>query len=204
MDLDRWREILAAYDDLDRQIEGAFANPAQGVNLDDLRRSLRRRAEALRLTLGASMPAEAALEVLVPLVFWCDEAVVGRLAQLSIRGDLSWALLQRDLFAVGDGGDVFYERLDELLRRFDTPQILLETYLFCLNAGFEGRHVDEPPVIARYREALAARVATPALPAEPAPETPVPRATSEVRIALLAAAAAVAFHVILFAVSRTL
>jgi type VI secretion system protein ImpK len=71
--------------------------------------------------------------------------------------------LNIDLFGQAVAGDVFFEKLADIERRRDSPQLadLLEVYLLCLLLGFEGRF--GPPLRGeahRIMERLRARVET--------------------------------------------
>jgi type VI secretion system protein ImpK len=71
--------------------------------------------------------------------------------------------LNIDLFGQAVAGDVFFEKLADIERRLDSPQLadLLEVYLLCLLLGFEGRF--GPPLRGeahRIMERLRARVET--------------------------------------------
>ncbi len=204
MDLELWNEILAAHDELSRVIERSFAEEGANVDLDALRRTLRIRLEELRVSLGATLSADEAIEVLVPFLFLFDERVLAQLSRISIGHELSYRLLQHDLFPAEDGGDVFYEKVNALLSRAEAPQILLEAYLFCLQAGFEGRLADDAEALEGIRKKLADRVKTSALPTAPRNESHYARATPIKQVVLITVAALVLIHVILFAISRTM
>ena len=69
--------------------------------------------------------------------------------------------LNIDLFGQAIAGDVFYDKLIEIERRRDSPQLadLLEVYLLCLLLGFEGRFA--PPLrgeVYRITERLRGRI----------------------------------------------
>jgi type VI secretion system protein ImpK len=69
--------------------------------------------------------------------------------------------LNIELFGQAIAGDVFFERLVDIERRRDSPQLadLLEVYLLCLLLGFEGRFA--PPLrgeVYRITERLRARI----------------------------------------------
>src|SRR5712692_4715888 len=59
-----------------------------------------------------------------------------------------WAkkYLLEELFGQAIGGEIFFERLERLRARRDSPQLadLLEVYYLCLLLGYEGRHAVGP------------------------------------------------------------
>ncbi|WP_437580610.1 DotU family type IV/VI secretion system protein [Sorangium sp. So ce887] len=153
-----WAEIVAAHQDAERLIAAAFGDRAARPDLEALRARLRRRLDELLAALSPPASEEDAVSALVPLVLLLDERVEGRLTRLDPEEPPAWPALQRDLFPAGDGGDVFYEQAAALLRLAAPPALVVGAYLFCLRAGFEGRLVDAPAQIPRWKERLAARL----------------------------------------------
>jgi len=71
--------------------------------------------------------------------------------------------LNIELFGQAIAGDVFFEKLQDIEQRRDSPQLadLLEVYLLCLLLGFEGRFA--PPLrgeVFRITERLRGRIET--------------------------------------------
>jgi type VI secretion system protein ImpK len=69
--------------------------------------------------------------------------------------------LNIELFGQAIAGDVFFDKLTDIERRSDSPQLadLLEVYLLCLLLGFEGRFA--PPLlgeVSRIAERLRRRI----------------------------------------------
>lgn len=50
--------------------------------------------------------------------------------------------IQRELLGIDDGGDRFFQQLQELLARADVHELVFEIHLLCLRAGFVGRYRD--------------------------------------------------------------
>ncbi|MFP2910767.1 DotU family type IV/VI secretion system protein [Pyxidicoccus sp. 3LFB2] len=106
-------------------------------------------------------------QALEPFTFLVDEKVLQRLEDADTH---HWRPVQRRLFHVDSGGDLFFDKADAGLRRQDTPPLFFEVLHFCLTAGFAGRHADQPARLRDYRERLAARIPRPrALPVAPEP-----------------------------------
>jgi type VI secretion system protein ImpK len=59
-----------------------------------------------------------------------------------IRSDWERRPLQEELFGHAHAGDVFFDKLNYLAERRDTPRLgdVLEVYLLCLLLGFQGRY----------------------------------------------------------------
>lgn len=74
------------------------------------------------------------------VVVLLDESVLE--SRLAAFGEWANRPLQEELFGGHVGGDVFFERMRELLGRPDTERAadVLEVYLLCLLLGFRGRY----------------------------------------------------------------
>ncbi|AUX29130.1 MULTISPECIES: DotU family type IV/VI secretion system protein [Sorangium] len=199
-----WAELVAAHEDASRLVAAAFADRARAPDLAVLRARLRRRLDELLAALSPPLPEEHAVAALVPLVLLLDELVQGRLARVAAGAPPAWPELQRDLFPDGDGGDAFYEQAAALLRQPDAPPFVIGAYLFCLQAGFQGRLVDDPARIPQWKARLAERLpAAPPPGAEPAPVA-FRRARPRSFYALAAIGAVVAWQVVLLALTRAM
>lgn len=200
MDRQTWSEILSAYREITGLITKAFASPSSAPDLGALQSSIRRRLNGLRIALEARIYPELAKDVLVPLVFLIDEQVLERLASLGAGRELGWTPLQRTAYPADDGGDVFFEDVARMLKE-GAPALLYEVYLYCLHAGFEGRHADDAIALAEVRTRLAERIEAPPPPAVPPPPPAIPNAASSRQIVIWTVAAVIVFNVILFSVA---
>ncbi|WP_434047635.1 MULTISPECIES: DotU family type IV/VI secretion system protein [Sorangium] len=199
-----WAEIVAAHQDAERIIAAAFEDRAARPDLDALRARLRRRLDELLAALSPPASEEDAVSALVPLVLLLDERVEGRLTRLDPDEPPAWPALQRDLFPAGDGGDVFYEQAGALLRLAAPPPLVVGAYLFCLKVGFEGRLVDAPAQIPRWKERLAARL-PPGAPLVAEPAKPASRkARPRWHHVAAAVGALLALQLVLLAITRGL
>lgn len=128
--------------------------------------------------------------VLFSLVIYLDEKIQMR----ALRDHaVDWPLLQEELLGVDDGGDLFYEAVDEHLRSPETNPFVLEICYFCLKAGFVGRYESQPARIDAYVRRLESRLPEAALPeVDGGPRDPLgvaPRGPWRVYAAALTAAA---------------
>jgi type VI protein secretion system component VasF len=71
---------------------------------------------------------------------------------------LSWLPLQKELFQIDDAGELFYETVDDILRKPQTVPFIYEVYYFCLNRGFQGRYADNPVKINEYMKRLREKI----------------------------------------------
>lgn len=161
MNLDQWCKLgdwhEAVRDSLS-QLLPATAGDANAETLRALRLRFLDAFERLRTNLLPGLSERDVNQLLLPLVLHSDEKVLSRLRP----GDRHfWPLLQRELYGVENGGDLFYDLADEQLGAGADAQGLREVLLFCLQDGFRGRYGDSPTRIQSYRTKLAAHLAPP-------------------------------------------
>ncbi len=197
-----WSAIVSVYEDASRLVTTTLASPGQEPDLDTLRVRLRRRLDDLMAELSPPLAPEEAAEILVPLVFLLDEQIQGRLARAGPDVFHEWPLLQRDLFPEGDGGDAFYERAAAFLRTPAPSPLVLGAYLFCLQAGFQGRLIDHPSAIPEWKARIAERIPTLAPGPAPAAAPPGRKARSRAFYVLATLSAIVAWQIALALVAR--
>ena len=70
----------------------------------------------------------------------------------------SWPLFQKELFQIDNAGEVFYEILDDILLKPQTPIFIYEVYYFCLSYGFRGRYEGNPVKVTEYLKKLQTRL----------------------------------------------
>ena len=126
-----------------------------------LRAELLDKLSALRAKLRGQLSDKETGMVLLPLVIHVDELVMLLMAPVE---QAQWPLLQRELFDVHHGGEVFFEFIDERLNMPDTPQLVIHVLYFCLSDGFTGRFREEPARIEQYKRLLAERIPVPVIP----------------------------------------
>lgn len=175
MEVKLWRTIIAVSSQvrslLEKALPQSFVYATQGTAtmiistpkavLDGLRGDVRVKLDELRAELAQHLGEREVYQVLLPLVIYYDELVLRRLSPSEQTG---WQLLQEELLQLNDGGDVFYDFIDERLASTDTPHLLFEVLYYCLSDGFLGRYADMPAKIAAYKIKLAARIRLPKLP----------------------------------------
>lgn len=148
-----WQGIVVAMQGVEDLAEGgATAGPER---LLDLRQQARTLLGHLAKDLSAALGPSNAQEVLLPLVFACDEQVLRRLPR-SVQK--TWPLLQAELFGITDGGEKFFQLVDEKLLQVQPMPLLLEVLLYCLGRGFLGRYVNEPAKLLPYKDRLKERL----------------------------------------------
>jgi len=148
MNLEVWQDIVASHREA-MELLAASAPDAAASDLDTMRpmlggdgmeslhAHLRQTLARLAAKLGRTLDNGDIKQVLFIFAIALDEKVQRRLAPEEAP---RWPLLQRALFDVHDGGDLFYDLIDDRLARVDTPELMLEVSYFCLSDGFVGRH----------------------------------------------------------------
>jgi type VI protein secretion system component VasF len=165
MNLKVWQELVVSHREMSELIAATMPEAAAG-DLDGMRPLLGNDAMEtlhgqLRQTVARAAAKLAPLvesaelqQILFILAIAVDEKVQRRLAPEEAP---RWPLLQRALFDVHDGGDLFYDLIDDCLARNDTPYLVFEICYFCLSDGFVGRHSRNRPMIEEYKRKIAGR-----------------------------------------------
>jgi type IV/VI secretion system ImpK/VasF family protein len=140
-----------AHEDLESQEEASD----EYDSLLQLRKELRTSLFQLKKVLSSNMIERDVYFILFPIVVYLDEKVQLNFFKIQER---SWALLQQEFFDTENGGVMFYDVLDNILKNEDTPQLVHETFFYCLNAGFLGKNTDNPNRIESYLEILKNKI----------------------------------------------
>lgn len=181
------REITATHVAVLLVIEKAFDDARGPVDLDALRAEVALTVDRLRKRIAekTTISPEA---LLLPLVCLYDERVMVR--AMEPRGEEHWSRIQRGDYAPReDGGDLFFEREREILKRAQSLSegadpaekqevtLLVALYRFCLAEGFQGRCSEAPEKleerIAQLDRALETLVPRRPSAAPKAPESPI-------------------------------
>lgn len=119
------------------------------------RSEIRRRLDVLRIKLKEEFSEFDTFLILFPIVAHFDELVQTRYLEVS---ETSWPPLQQELFKVDKAGELFYETLDDILRKPQTPTLVFEVYYFCLCHGFRGKYEGNPVKINEYMSILQHKI----------------------------------------------
>jgi type IV/VI secretion system ImpK/VasF family protein len=132
------------------------------VDVPALRADLRNRLGWLKARLSEVLTERETYYALFPVVLYADELV---LAAVGPRG-ADWPPLQRELYEVDNGGELFFQTLDTLLRREETAPEVLQVFLYCLNAGFAGQYLNDVAKRDEYRARLVEKIPVERPPAQ--------------------------------------
>lgn len=168
----QWFAIHEIFYNMKQLCEGLPKSPAAGQYDGDeaeaqsdfreqilaLRKQARTQLDHLRVSLSASLTERECYLALFPIVIHFDEMVQSD----HPAGHQNWPLLQKELFQIDDGGDLFFETLDDLLLKPDTLPFIYEVYYLCLHNGFQGRYIGDPLKLRQYLKKLKSKIAVPA------------------------------------------
>jgi type IV/VI secretion system ImpK/VasF family protein len=131
-------------------------------DLVEVRAKLRAKLDVLKADLAEELTERESYLVLFPLVVLFDELIQNRFLTGGQSG--SWPSLQTELFKIDNGGEVFFDTLDDLLRKPDTLTFVFEVFYLCLSHGFKGRYADNLAKVNEYKHKLEARIPQPIVP----------------------------------------
>jgi type IV/VI secretion system ImpK/VasF family protein len=132
--------------------------------LVEVRIAIRAKLDVLKAALAAHLTERETYLVLFPIVVRFDEMVQNRFLT-GTQGN--WPPLQKELFQIDNGGEVFYDTLDDLLRKADTLPFVYEVYYFCLSDGFKGKYIDNLTKINEYKTKLIDKIPKPVVERRP-------------------------------------
>jgi type IV/VI secretion system ImpK/VasF family protein len=156
--------LYADSDDLQQEVEAPQTDSDMSGTSDDvvhIRAELRTKLDFLKATLEEQYSERDTYLVLFPIVAQIDELIQTNFLRAM---KTSWPLLQKELFQIDNAGDVFYEILDDILIKPQTPMFIYEVYYFCLRYGFRGRYESHPVKVTGYLKKLQARLQQEAFP----------------------------------------
>lgn len=169
METEIWKAIQLLFERVNRSVdtikiqedqdpEGNDEPSYEELDLVKVRSDIREQFDQLRSTLIAYLSEQECYQVLFPLVVYFDEQVQAKV----FKGrKLNWHLLQKELYEVDNGGELFYNILDSILRKPQTSQLIFEVNFFCLKHGFLGKYVDDPIRIKKYMDQLEEKISIP-------------------------------------------
>ncbi|NOQ35103.1 MAG: hypothetical protein GQ569_04320 [Methylococcaceae bacterium] len=179
MNMELW-EVIASINNALSPLRSKDSPSTITMNdLLELRSKLRTRLEHLRAVITEQYSERDAYYVLFPLTAHCDELVKKIILD---RKQLEWPALQQELYQVVDAGDLFYELLDNALKKPETLPLVYEVYYFCLHDGFHGRYTGNPERLNDYIEKLRNHIHLPPLATTSSPPTTAKRRWANFRM----------------------
>ncbi len=166
METELWKAIQSLFDQAASSFDRLKTAPESGTeqapdgsyesgDLVKARSQIRDGFNRLRVSLLGYLSEQESYQILFPLVVYFDEQVQAKFFK---EKHLAWPLLQKELYEVDNGGELFYDSLDSLLRKPQTSQFIFEVNYFCLKHGFQGKHVDDPVRIKKYMDKLEKKI----------------------------------------------
>ena len=135
----------------------------RGLQADDivkLRAEIRTKLNLLKVRLTQTLTEREVYLVLFPLVIYFDEMMQGSILQAK---PIDWPPLQKELYQINNGGEMFYSMLEDILRKPETLPFIYEVFYFCLNDGFEGKYGGDVVKINEYKDKLKGKIPMPTI-----------------------------------------
>ena len=137
------------------QKEEASPSGVESFDIVGVRAEIRKQLDILRVRLAEQLAERDCYLVVFPIVAYFDEHI--KTFYLAEK-QLSWPPLQKELFQIDEAGELFYETVDDLLRKPQTIPFIYEVYYFCLSQGFQGKYADNPVKISEYMKKLREKI----------------------------------------------
>jgi len=133
------------------------ARPAgvESFDIVGVRAEIRKQLDVLRVKLAEQLTERDCYLVVFPIVAYFDAHIK---TYYLAEKQLSWPPLQKELFQIDEAGELFYETVDDLLRKPQTIPFIYEVYYFCLSQGFQGKYADNPVKISEYMKKLREKI----------------------------------------------
>lgn len=128
---------------------------ASRYDLVGVRADIRKELDFLRVKLAEQLTERDCYLVIFPIVAYFDEHVQTTYLD---ENQMSWPPLQKELFQIDDAGELFYDTVDDILRKPQTIPFIYEVYYLCMGKGFQGRYVDNPVKINEYMKKLREKI----------------------------------------------
>ncbi len=166
MEPELWKAIQVLFDKVDKSFNNIHSeddddgkkdsnNSPEHLDLVKARSEIRKQFESLRIKLLECLSEQECYQVIFPLMVHFDEIVR---AEFLKDEQLKWPLLQKEFYDVDNGGELFYDNLNSILRKPQTSEFIFEVNYFCLKHGFRGKYVDEPVKIKKYKDKLKEKI----------------------------------------------
>ncbi|HCY88368.1 MAG TPA: hypothetical protein DHV36_24740 [Desulfobacteraceae bacterium] len=189
MERQLWKKIAELFSDMETGISEFLSKEKLDVddiidspdtNILQVRESIRKQLDLLRVDLSEYLTEQESYYVLFAIVIYIDEHI-----QVSVldKAELTWPILQKELFDIDDGGNLFYDTLDHILKKPEISLFIFEVFYFCLKHGFKGKHINDPLAVADYKKRLEQKIDTGAVTPDiviPKDNTSFPRLFSPV------------------------
>jgi type IV/VI secretion system ImpK/VasF family protein len=139
-------------EDIQRRAEAVSYTADDVVHI---RAELRTQLDFLRAALAEHYSERDTYIILFAVVAQIDELIQAIFLRTM---NISWPLLQKELFQIDNAGDVFFDILDDIMLKPQTYTFIYEVYYFCLRYGFRGRYENNPVKLTEYKKKLQAKL----------------------------------------------
>lgn len=148
-------DVLRTNPSKDTEAQTENSTKTDNDDIVQIRADIRTQLKFLQANLAEYLSERDSYLVLFPIVAHFDELAYAYYTDNAVMG---WLSLQTELFQIDDAGELFYETLDDIIRKPETLPFIFEVYYFCLSHGFRGKHADNPIKINEYLKKLRKKI----------------------------------------------
>ncbi len=153
--VDKSRGIFSVKDNVEKRGMQVLKRGIQNEDIIPLRAEIRNKLNFLKAKMAENLNDREAYLVIFPIVIYFDEMVQSKIFESQ---HIVWPPLQKELFQIDNGGEVFYETIDDILRKPETIPLVYQVFYFCLSDGFRGQHSENVSKIEEYKNKLRAKI----------------------------------------------
>ena len=150
-----WESTYLAFAGFERNCRALKKANFSPEMVGQLQQNLLGEIQKLQTHFTAQLPEKAVRLALFSIVIYFDELVMTRYYK---NLPINWPLLQRKVYNIHNGGEKFYQIVEELLKSNYAEAFVYEIFYFCLKHGFRGAFYDNQQRREAYLKQLEARV----------------------------------------------
>ena len=142
-----WKKFITLSDYFDQyrigQLEQIIADADKII---EFRSELRLKINDLAETCKEMLGVKVSYYIIFPVVVYCDEII----SLFFAENNISWPKMQKEVYGIENGGEKFYELLDQIIEQPTYPEIVYQVYYWLLSSGFKGVLIDETQKSVRF------------------------------------------------------
>ncbi|MCP3966196.1 MAG: DotU family type IV/VI secretion system protein [Lentisphaerae bacterium] len=104
----------------------------------EFRSNLRARINVLSEMCDKELGVKTNYFILFPIIVFCDEIISIFFAE----NNVNWPKMQKEIYDIQDGGEKYYELLEQTLEQPTFPELVYQLNYLILQYGFKGQLVD--------------------------------------------------------------
>ena len=145
--LEIWKKFIDLSNYFDQYKQGELEQIISDADkIIEFRSNLRIKINELSDVCKDNLGVKVAYFLIFPVVVYCDEVI----SLCFAKNNISWPKMQKEIYGIENGGEKFYELLDQIIEQPTYPEIVYQVYYWLLAAGFQGVLIDETKKSAVY------------------------------------------------------